>query len=111
VRAARRFGPGAPRIDFDAVNAAALAVLPALLDRWTPGWRREGAEAVALNPTRTDRRLGSFRINLRSGRWADFATGDKGSDVVSLAAYLHKLSQGQAARRLLGMLGIQHARR
>jgi hypothetical protein len=110
MRAARRFGPGAARIDFERINAAALEVLPALLDRWTPGWRREGAEAVALNPTRNDRRLGSFRINLQTGRWSDFATGDAGGDVVSLAAYLHGLSQGQAALRLLAMLGIQHAR-
>ena len=41
-----------------------------------------------MNPTRPDRRAGSFKVNLRTGRWADFATGDKGGDAVSLAAYL-----------------------
>ena len=46
----------------------------------------EGHEYVARNPTRADRRPGSFKINLRTGRWADFATGDKGGDPVSLAA-------------------------
>ena len=94
--------------DFDAINRAALTVLPALLLRWLPGGRTEGAEYVARNPTRHDRRLGSFKINLRTGRWADFATGDKGGDVVSLIAYLTGTGQGEAARRLATMLGKRH---
>jgi hypothetical protein len=66
-----------------------------------------GAEYVALNPTRADKRLGSFRINLGTGRWADFATGDAGGDPVSLYAYLHDLRQIDAARRLAVRLGVQ----
>ena len=93
-------------IDFDAINRTALPALPALLDRWAPGGRHEGREYVARNPKRHDRRPGSFRINLASGRWADFATGDAGGDVVSLAAFLFDLSQAEAARRIAGMLGI-----
>jgi hypothetical protein len=92
---------------FARVNAAGLAALPALLARWCPGGRRQGAEYVALNPTRVDRRLGSFRVNLRTGRWADFATGDRGGDVVSLAAYLSGQRQGAAARALAQMLGVR----
>jgi hypothetical protein len=94
------------RLHFDCINRWALAVLPALLERWLPGGRREGWEYVALNPTRPDRHLGSFRINMRTGRWADFATGDRGGDVVSLAAYLSHLKQSEAAEKLAGMLGI-----
>jgi hypothetical protein len=94
------------QIDFASIAAAALAVLPAILQRWLPDARQEGQEWVALNPTRSDRHLGSFRVNLRTGRWADFATGDKGGDVVSLAAYLFDVSQGEAARRIAGMLSI-----
>jgi hypothetical protein len=93
-------------IDFDAVNRAAFGVLPALLGRWLPGGRREGQEYVALNPRRSDRTLGSFKVNLNSGRWADFATGDRGGDAISLAAYLFDLPQGEAARRIASMLGI-----
>jgi hypothetical protein len=44
------------------------------------------------------RRLGSFKINRYNGRWADFATGDKGGDPISLVAYLADISQGGAAR-------------
>lgn len=94
-------------IDFRAINHAALAVLPALLDRWVPGGRREGREYVARNPKRNDRTPGSFRVNLHTGRWADFATGDAGGDVVSLAAYLAGTGQADAARALADMLGIK----
>jgi hypothetical protein len=93
-------------IDFEAVNRAALDNLPALLGRWLPNGRRVGQEYVARNPTRTDHRPGSFKVNLRSGRWADFATGDAGGDVVSLAAYLGGVGQAKAARRLAEMLGV-----
>jgi hypothetical protein len=65
-------------------------VLPRLLERWLPGGRIEGAEYVARNPKRHDQRPGSFKVNLATGRWADFATGDKGGDPISLAAYLSK---------------------
>ena len=94
------------RPDFHRVNDAALAVLPALLSRWLPNGRRQGREWVALNPKRADRRLGSFRVNILTGRWADFATGERGGDPVSLAAFLFDLNQGQAARRVAHMLGM-----
>jgi hypothetical protein len=61
---------------------------------------------VVLNPIRADRRLGSFKINIRTGRWADFATCDKGGDPVSLVAYLEGVSQGEAARLLGRMIGF-----
>jgi putative DNA primase/helicase len=79
-----------------------------LLSRWLPGGRVEGAEYLALNPRRSDQRLGSFRVNTRTGRWADFAVeGACGGDVVSLAAYLGGIGQVEAAERLGTMLGIE----
>src|SRR4051812_30722944 len=90
--------------DFDTVAAAALPPLPVLVSRWLPGGRREGNEWVSLNPRRGDRRPGSFKVNLRTGRWADFATDDRGGDVISLAAHLYGLSQLEAAQKLAGML-------
>jgi hypothetical protein len=92
---------------FEAVNRAALAVLPSLLDRWLQGGHRQGREYVARNPTRHDQRAGSFKVNITTGRWADFATGDRGGDPVSLAAYLFRLNQAEAARRLADMLGVR----
>lgn len=102
------------RINFDRVNRAALAALPRLLERWLPGRRAEGAEYLARNPRRTDNRPGSFKINMRTGRWADFATGDRGGDPVSLVAFLAEIGQAEAARRLAAILELSeanHARR
>ena len=94
------------RIDFRAINLAALDDLPAILARWLPRGRIDGDEYVALNPRRGDRRLGSFKINLRTGRWADFATNESGGDPVSLAAYLAGCGQAEAARQLAAMLRL-----
>jgi hypothetical protein len=95
------------RVDFDAINRAALAVCLLVLGRILPGGKREGQEYVAFNPRRADRHLGSFRINMRTGKWADFATGDRGGDLISLVAYTEDKSQGDAARLLARMLGVR----
>ena len=100
--------PKRGQIDFAAVNRAAISALPDILQRWLPDGCREGNEWVARNPTRSDRRPGSFKVNIRTGRWADFATGDAGGDVVSLAAYLDGCRQFEAARNLSRMLGLGH---
>jgi hypothetical protein len=98
--------PDRREVDFPAVNRAALSALPGVLARIVPGGKIVAREYVALNPTRADRRPGSFKVNLRTGRWADFATGDKGGDPVSLCAYVEGVSQAEAARRLARMLGL-----
>src|SRR5258708_4943864 len=94
-------------IDFAAISRAALAVFPAVLGRILPGGKLDGHEYVALNPRRADRHLGSFRINVRTGKWADFATGDRGGDLISLVAYTEDKSQVDAARCLAKMLGVR----
>jgi hypothetical protein len=96
------------RIDFAVVNNAALSELSSLLCQWLPGGRIVGREYVARNPRRADKTPGSFKINLHSGKWCDFATGDAGGDVVSLAAYLSGSGQVEAARNLSEMLGVDH---
>jgi hypothetical protein len=93
-------------VSFKAISAAALVHLPALVRRWLPDGKRQGHEWVSRNPTREDRKPGSFKINLRTGRWADFASGAKGGDVISLAAHLFRLSQLAAASKVAAMLGI-----
>ena len=99
---------GMQRLDFPAINRAALASLLALLRRWLPDGQLMGREYEARNPRRADRRPGSFKVNVNTGKWADFATGDKGGDVVSLAAYLSGAGQADAARALADMLRVRH---
>ena len=96
--------PSRHHFDFATINRAALGSLPALLRQWLPDGRLQGSEYVARNPTRADRRPGSFKVNTRTGKWADFATGDRGRDLVSLLAYLDGVNQGEAARRLIEMI-------
>ena len=96
----------ARRIDFDRVNAAALRNADAVLRGLLPGGRRDGAEWVARNPRRDDRKPGSFKVNLLTGKWGDFATTDRGGDLVSLAAFVAGLPQREAAIRLAESLGV-----
>ena len=94
------------RIDFGRVNRAALGNAIAVVRGLLPEGRLEGHEYVARNPLRPDRRLGSFKVNVSSGRWADFATGDGGGDLVSLAAFVSGLPQREAAIRLAESMGV-----
>lgn len=105
----RKWNPASSheRVDFASINAAALAALPAILGRLLPRGKKVGRDLVALNPRRADRNLGSFRINRFNCKWADFATGDKGGDPISLIAYLAGVTQGEAARALAQMLGLE----
>ena len=95
------------RVDFERINRVALQDLPSALRRWLPDARVVGEELAAKNPTRADRRPGSFKVNIRTGMWADFATGDRGGDPVSLVAYLDGSGQVEAARRLAEALGLK----
>jgi putative DNA primase/helicase len=90
--------------DFAGINAAALARLPELCRQWLPGGRLIGREwtcgSLAGEPG------ASCKVNIITGRWADFAVGEKGGDPVSLAAAVWKVPQVEAARRLARMLGV-----
>lgn len=97
-------------IDFAAVNAAAIPALSRLLPDWLPGGETKGKEFTARNPTRGDRKPGSFSINTETGAWADFATNDAGGDPVSLFAYLHGMNQAEAARTLAEKLGVTNGK-
>jgi hypothetical protein len=94
------------RVNFSRIASTALPNMLLIVKRWLPKGRREGNEWVARNPTRLDKSPGSFKINVRTGRWADFATGHIGGDAISLAAYLFGLSQVEAARKLALMLNV-----
>jgi hypothetical protein len=104
----RRSNYSSQRINYQAIKSVALSALPAILERWLPDGKIVGNEWIACNPRRADQKPGSFKINIRSGKWADFATGDKGGDIISLAAYLGNLRQSEAARNLAQMLGVHH---
>lgn len=108
LAAVERIASGAGRLDFGAINRAAIARLPEVLARLLPAGRAVGAEwhAGSLHGEAGN----SLRVRLRgerAGRWQDFATGEKGGDPVSLAAAVAALPQADAARRLACMLGME----
>lgn len=86
----------------DAIQPILLNLIPTIL----PHGRRQGPYWIALNPTRNDTKLGSFKINLQTGMWADYASNDSGSDAISLVAYLHGYKQGEAATYLEKITGV-----
>lgn len=60
----------------------------------------EGGDYVALNPRRNDTKAGSFRIDIESGKFHDFATGDRGGSIIDLAAFVYGCDLVTAARKL-----------
>lgn len=93
-------------IAFSRIAESALSNSEAICRRWLPDGRREGWEWVARNPKRADRRPGSFKVNLQTGKWGDFAAGVSGGDLISLGAYLSGLRQSKSAIAIADMLGI-----
>lgn len=58
------------------------------IQKLLPGGKCQNNEYVVKNPRRADNNAGSFSINVTNGKWSDFATGDKGKDLISLTAYI-----------------------
>ncbi|MHB2246008.1 DUF927 domain-containing protein [Pseudomonas fitomaticsae] len=96
------------RPSFADVKAAALKDIDRVLSHWLPNGKRVdgGKEYTAPNPTRSDKRAGSMKINLSKGTWADFATGDKGGDLIDLVRYLDGGTDVEACNRLADWLNV-----
>jgi hypothetical protein len=94
-------------IDFERLRVVALRNARRICNCIIPGGRVVRDEYVVRNPKRNDRRAGSFKVNLRTGRWADFATGERGGDLIALVAWRYDVSQSEAARRLASYLVLE----
>ncbi|POA49375.1 DNA/RNA helicase, superfamily II protein [Pseudomonas sp. MPR-ANC1] len=96
------------RPSFADVKVAALKDIDRVLSHWLPNGKRVdgGKEYTAPNPTRSDKRAGSLKINLSKGTWADFATGDKGGDLIDLVRYLDGGTDVEACKKLADLLNV-----
>lgn len=96
------------RPSFADVKAAALKDIDRVLSYWLPNGKRVdgGKEYTAPNPTRSDKRSGSLKISLSKGTWADFATGDKGGDLIDLVRYLDGGTDVEACNKLADLLNV-----
>lgn len=90
-----------PFRSLEQLKAVALAALPDLLRRWLQDGEQRDDVYFARNPRRTDRNLGSFQINTRTGRWRDHAIAVGGKDIISLCAYLFHGDDYRAAMKTL----------
>jgi hypothetical protein len=111
MAAVQRIAHAEPPPDFGAVNRAARARAEDVCRRLLPGGARHGNYWAAGDLSGAAGK--SLRVRLegeRAGAWIDNATGDKGGDFVSLAAAVARMSQGEAARSLARMLGMEGGR-
>lgn len=92
-------------IPFEQIKRASLSQAENLLASWFPHGQKIGREFKIGNL------LGdageSLSVNLDTGRWSDFATGDKGGDLLDLRAAAQRKDLGEVARDLASSLGIQ----
>lgn len=79
---------------FKELASVLLSQAMEFLPNWLDGGKKIGNEFVCSGLRGGQGK--SLSINLVSGVWCDFATGDKGSDLISLYAAIMKLTQGKA---------------
>lgn len=96
------------RPSFAEVKAAAQHSIDRVLAHWLPSGKRVdgGKEYTAQNPTRTDKHAGSLKVNLNKGTWCDFATGEKGGDLIDLVKYLDGCTDVEACNKLADFLSV-----
>jgi len=86
------------KLDFEGLAQRLLQDARALVEAWLPGGKFHGHEYVIGNLAGEPGE--SLSINVNTGEWGDFASGEKGGDLISLYAAIHRIGQGDAAKRL-----------
>jgi hypothetical protein len=89
--------------EIQAIAAEAIPLLEHILPDILPGGRLTGREycCADLSGGTGD----SCKVNVSTGKWSDFATGEAGGDSVSLLAAIRKCSQSDAAAELASFIG------
>ncbi|WP_308911504.1 hypothetical protein [Pseudokordiimonas caeni] len=90
---------------FVEVKIAAQPRIRSLVQELLPRGRQSGNYWVARNPTRDDRKAGSFKISLQTGSWAEYATGEQG-DLIALYGYLFGMQPLAAAKHIANRIGM-----
>jgi hypothetical protein len=95
-----------PPIKFEALANALLAMAASLCEQWLPGGVQRGHEYVCGG---VQGGAGtSCSVNLTTGKWADFASGEKGGDLIGLYMACNSLpNMGTAALQVARELGLE----
>jgi putative DNA primase/helicase len=94
-----------PPIRFGELAAALLDRAGTLVPQWLPGGTQRGHEYICGDLSGGSG--SSLSVNLTSGKWSDFAAGDKGGDLISLYAAIHGLDMGRAAVQVAREEGLE----
>lgn len=94
-----------PPIRFAELAQALLAQAGHLLPQWLPDGAQRGHEYVCAGLG--GGRGSSCSVNVTTGQWADFATGEQGGDLLSLYAAIEGLAMGKAALQVARELGLE----
>ena len=86
--------------DFEGLNNELLRDVEQLMGAWLPGGKQKGNEWTCGDLSGGTGR--SCSVNMNTGEWADFSAGQKGGDLISLYAEIHKVDNGEAYRQLGG---------
>lgn len=93
------------KLDFDKVARAALVDAHMLVPDWLKNGKRVGHEWQCGNLSGDEGK--SLSVNLNTGAWSDFATGESGGDLIRLyAAIFTNNDQGKACRELARLLAV-----
>ena len=94
-----------PPIQFKALADALLPMAGTLVPDWLPGGRRNGREWTC--GSLAGEAGSSCSVNLVTGKWADFASGEQGVDLLSLYAAIHNIEMHEAAVQLARAHGLE----
>lgn len=96
-------------LDFKGLNEVLLTFVGELLLAWLPGGNMISSDEFACADLQggSSRRGsgGSLRVNIKTGKWADFATGEKGTDLISLYQAITGQDMKQAFNELKRIAG------
>ena len=94
-----------PPIDFEALARALLDRADNLVPAWLPDGVQRGHEYQCGDLT--GGAGSSTSVNLTTGKWADFSTGEQGGDLLALYAAIHGLTMGKAAVQVAREQGLE----
>lgn len=86
-----------PPIRFRELADALLAQAATLVPEWLPGGKKSPGTDEYVCGSLAGGEGSSCSVNLKKGKWSDFATGEAGNDLLGLYAAIHELSNAKAA--------------
>jgi putative DNA primase/helicase len=94
-----------PPIDFKALADALMGMADSLVPDWLPGGQRNGHEWTC--GSLAGEAGSSCSVNMVNGKWSDFASEERGKDLLSLYAAIHNIKMHEAAVQLARAHGLE----